>query len=427
MVTSIFFRVIQTMNNYLRKCIQVGVLGFSAHTLVFNPFVAPAFAAEKTEKVSAKVGKPLKKARELMVAKKWPEALAQTREVAAIADKTPSEEAIVNEMLAYIMMNLKDYAGAAATYEKMLAANQFKPEEVPKRQLSLSQLYLSAKNYPKSIQYGEAYLKTNSADLEVLRQVGETYYLNNDFAKTEILAQTLLQTAQKQNVPVKEEWLKLLLSAQYKQDKKSAIVATLERLLASYPSDQYWSNVFIYASDSSFSDRQIMIYLRLLHERGLMDTHDFIEMAELALAVNSPGDAKAYLEEGFKLGKLGAGEQKTRETKLLTLAKQQAAEDVATLGALEKEALAKPTGEALIKIGEAYLGHGQFHSAINAFEQGLKKGGIRNPDDIYINTGFAHLKLGEKDKAIQAFQSVPAGSKLALMARLWAIHAASLS
>jgi tetratricopeptide (TPR) repeat protein len=415
------------MKCYLRKCIQVGVLGLSAHILIFNPFVAPAFAAEKTEKVSAKVGKPLKKARELMAAKKWPEALVQTKEVAAIPDKTPSEEAIVNEMLAYIMMNLKDYAGAAATYEKMLAANQFKPEEVPKRQLSLSQLYLSAKNYPKSIQYGEAYLKTNSADLEVLRQVGETYYLNNDFAKAETTAQTLVQTAQKKNVTLKEEWLKLLLSAQYKQDKKSAIVQTLERLLTSYPSDQYWSNMFTYASDSSFSDRQIMIYLRLLHERGLMDTNEYIEMAELSLAVNSPGDAKAYLEEGFSKGKLGVGEQKARETKLLNLAKQQAAEDIATLGSLEKEALAKPTGEALIKIGEAYLGHGQYRNAITAFEQGLKKGGIRNQDDIYINAGFAHLKLGEKDKAIKSFQSVPENSKLALMARLWTIHAGSAS
>jgi len=415
------------MNSYLRKCIQVSVLGFCAHTLILNTLIAPAVAAEKTEKVSPKVGKPLKKARELMAEKKWQEALAQTKEVAAIPNKTPNEEAIINEMLAYIMMNLKDYAGAAATYEKMLAGNQFKPEEVPKRLRSLSQLYLSAKNYPKSIQYGEAYLKVDGGDLEALRQVGETYYLNNDFPKAEATAQTLLQTAQRKNVKVEEEWLKLLLSAQYKQDKKGAIVQTLERLLANYPSDQYWSNMFTYASDSSFSDRQIMIYLRLLHERGLMEANEYIEMAELSLAVNSPGDAKAYLEEGFSKGILGVGEQKARESKLLNLAKQQATEDVATLGTLEKEALAKPTGEALIKIGEAYLGHGQFRNAISAFEQGLKKGGIRNQDDIYINAGFAHLKLGETDKAIKSFQSVPATSKLALMARLWTIHANSLA
>lgn len=414
------------MNKYLRKCVQVGVLGFCAHTVIFSTAVAPSYAAEdKSEKVSAKVGKPLKKARDSMTAKKWQEALAAIKEAQAIADKTPTEEAIINEMLAYIQINLKDYSGAAATYEKMLAANQFKPEDVPKRLQSISQLYLSVKNYPKSIQYAERYLKENGADLEILRQVGETYYLANDFPKAEATAQTLLQTAQKKGLKAKEEWLKLLLSAQYKQDKKSEIVQTLERLLVSYPSDQYWSNMFTYANDSSFSDRQIIIYLRLMHARGLMDTTEYIEMSELSLAVNNPGDAKAFLEEGFAKGKLGVGAQKDRETKLLNLAKQQAAEDVASLPALEKEALTKPNGEALVRIGEAYLGHGQYQNAIKAFEQGLKKGGIRNQDDVHINTGFAHLKQGEKDKAIKSFQAVPATSKLALVSRLYAIHANS--
>ncbi len=411
------------IQNTLRKCVYIGLLGFCSQAVILPVAVTPAYAAEKAEKVSPKVGKPLKKARALMEAKKWKEALAATREVAAIPDKTPTEEAIVNEMLAYCMMNLNDHAGAAAVYEKMLASNQFKAEDIPKRQLTVSQLYLSLKNYPKSIRYTELYLKKNAGDLEVMRQLGETYYLNNDFDRAEAVTQSLLKTAQQKGVAAKEEWLKLLLSAQYKQNKKPEIIATLEQLLTRFPSDQYWSNMFTYASDSSFSDRQIMIYLRLLHDRGLMDTNEYIEMAELALAVNNPGDAAAYLDEGFSNGKLGAGEQKDRQIKLRNLAKQQSAEDLATLPSLEKEAQAKPTGEALIKIGEAYLGHGQYQNAITALSKGLQKGGIKNQDDVQINIGIAYLALNKKDEAIKAFKSVPANSKLALMSRLWTIHA----
>ncbi|MCR6651571.1 MAG: tetratricopeptide repeat protein [Cellvibrionaceae bacterium] len=414
------------IHRYLRKCLYIGMLGFCSQAAVFTVAVTPAYAAEKAEKVSPKVGKPLKKARELMEAKKWKEALAQTREVAAIPNKTPAEEAIVNEMLAYCMMNLNDHAGAVAVYEKMLAANQFKPEETPKRLLTISQLHLSAKNYPKSIHFAELYLQKNNGDLEVMRQLAETYYLNNDFARAETTTKSLLKTAQQKRVAAKEEWLKLLLSAQYKQDKRPEIIVTLEQLLKQYPSDQYWSNMFTYASDSSFSDRQIMIYLRLLHDRGLMDTNEYIEMAELALAVNNPGVAAAYLDEGFAKGKLGAGAQKDRETKLRNLAKQQSAEDLKTLPSLEKEAAGKPTGEALVKIGEAYLGHGQYQNAITTLSKGLQKGGIKNQDDVNINIGIAYLALNKKDDAIKAFNAVPATSKLALMSRLWAIHAGTV-
>ncbi len=329
-------------------------------------------------------------------------------------------------MLSYIMMNLKDYAGAVAVYETMLAKNQFAPADVPKRVLTVSQLYFSLKNYPKSIQYGERYLKENGADLEVQRQIAEAYYLQNNFAKSEEATQTLLKTAQQKGVAVKEDWLKLLLSAQYKQDKKKEIVGTLERLLLSFPSDQYWSNVFTYANDSTFSDRQIITYLRLMHARNLMGHDEFVEAAELSLAVNNPGDAKAFLEDGFAKGKLGVGAAKDREVKLLNLAKKQAAEDVGLLPSLEKEAAAKAEGEPLVRIGEAYLGHGQYQNAINALTKGLAKGGVKSADDVRINTGIAYLGLKKKDEAIKEFKAVPATSKMALLARLWAIHAASV-
>jgi tetratricopeptide (TPR) repeat protein len=416
------------VTKHFRTFLQVGLISICSYAVVSVGSSTPAYAAKaaETQQVSAKVGKPLKKARELMAEKKWKEALAQTKEAAAIPGKTPAEDAIVNEMLAYCMMNLKDYAGAAATYETMLASNQFKPEEVSKRVLNISQLYFSIKNYPKTLQYSERYLKDNPNDLEVMRQIAEVYYLQNNFARSEEATKALIKTAKQKNVAVKEDWLKLLLSAQYNQDKQKDIVTTLEALLTSYPSDQYWSNMFKYASDSTFSDRQIINYLRLLHARGLMGQSEYIEVSELALATTNPGDAKFFLEDGFAKGKLGVGATKDREVKLLNLAKKQAAEDVALLPSLEKEALAKPTGEALVKIGEAYLGHGQYQNAVNAFSKGLAKGGVKVQDDVNINLGIAYLGLKNKDEAVKAFKKVPASSKLALVSRLWAIHAASV-
>lgn len=412
--------------NKMIRLLRVAVLGVCSCVAIAPLVSQHAFAAKaaETQQVSAKVGKPLKKAQELMAAKQWKEALAKTKEVAAMEGKNPAEEAIINEMLAYSMMNLKDYSGAVNVYETMLAAGQFKPEDVPKRVLTMSQIYFALKNYPKSIQYGERYLKDAGTDLEVLRQVAQAYFLQNDLAKTEVYTQRLIDTAKKQGKPVEEDWLKLLMSSQHKQNKKVEVIATLERLLASYPNDQYWSDMFTYLlQGSSFSDGENIIYLRLVQQANMLQPDEYIELAELSLAITNPGEAKAILEEGFTKGVLGKGESKDRDLKLLAMARTQAAEDLNSLPSIEKEAAAKPTGEALVKVGEAYLGHGKYENAIAAFTKGLAKGGIKNKDETNLNLGIAYLRLNKSAEAIQAFNAVPATSKLALMSRLWVIQA----
>jgi len=407
------------------RLLRVAVIGICSSMAIAPMVSQQVFAAKaETQQVSAKIGKPLKQARELMDAKKWKEALAKTKEVAAMPGKNPTEDAIINEMLAYCMMNLKDYSGAVGVYETMLAAGQFKPDDVPKRVLTMSQIYFSLKNYPKSIQYGERYLKEAGADLDVLRQISQAYYLQNDFAHAGEYTQRLIDTAQKQGKPVEEDWLKLLMSTQHKQNKKPEVIATLERLLVSFPNEQYWSDMFTYLlQGSSFSDGENIIYLRLVQKANMLQADEYVELAELSLAVTNPGEAKAILEEGFNKGVLGKGESKDRDLKLLAMARTQAAEDLTLLPSIEKEAAAKPTGEALVKVGEAYLGHGQYEKAIAAFTKGLAKGGVKNKDEVNINVGIANLGLNKSTEAISAFKAVPASSKLALMSRLWVIQA----
>ncbi len=413
-------------NKKVLRLLRIALLGVCS-SMAIAPLVSqPVFAAKaaETQKVSSKVGKPLKQARELMDAKKWKEALAKTREAAAVEGKNSTEDALINEMLAFCMINLKDYASAVAVYETMLAGGQFKKEDEPKRVLTMSQIYFSLKNYPKSIELGERYLKVASGDLDVIRQVSQAYYLQNNFAKAGEYAQRLIDSAKKQGKPVEEDWLQLLMSCQHKQNKKVEVVATLEQLLAAFPNEKYWSDMFTYLlQGSSFSDRQNIIYLHLVKQANMLQPDEYVELAELSLAVTNPGDAKAILEEGFSKGLLGKNQSKDRDLKLLSMAKTQAAEDLKLLPSIEKEASAKPTGDALVKVGEAWLGHGQYENAIAALSKGLTKGGIKVQDETNINIGIAYLGLNKPAEAIKSFNSVPASSSLALMSRLWVIQA----
>jgi len=55
-------------------------------------------------------------------------------------------------------------------------------------------------------------------------------------------------------------------------------------------------------------------------------------------------------------------------------------------------------------------------------EQGMKKGGIRHPDDARLHLGYAYQLAGQAQKAVHAFKTVQGGDGAAALARLWIIR-----
>jgi hypothetical protein len=409
----------------VRTFIQSSLVALASATAVvaFLPNIALAAPAPKTE-ISAKVGKPLEEAKALMGAKKFKEAIAKVKEADAMPDKKPAEEALINEMLYYLYSQTKDYSNVVSVSETMLAKGQVSGAEANKRILTMSQIYLSLKNYPKSLQYAERYLKEVGQDAEVSRQIAQTYYLQNDFAKTAEIASKYIKANAGAAKPPSEDWYKLWMSSLFKQNKTTEAADVQEQVLGMYPSQSYWEDMFKYVkSESSFNDRQNVIMYRLMDAVGIAKGPVFIDAAELSLASGNPGDAKYFLEKGVANGEL-KGE---REKKLLAKATADAATDLPMLGNIEKEAAGKPTGEPLVKIGEGYLGHRQYDKAIAALSKGISKGGFGFKDEATVNLGIAYLGAKNQADAIKTFKLVPANSKVARLSRLWASYAAKAS
>jgi hypothetical protein len=59
----------------------------------------------------------------------------------------------------------------------------------------------------------------------------------------------------------------------------------------------------------------------------------------------------------------------------------------------------------------------QFDKGIGFIEQGIAKGGLKAPDEAKVRLGMAHLRAGQKDKAIATFQTVKAGGGLSDIAK----------
>src|SRR5215472_18431320 len=73
---------------------------------------AAALGADKPQN-SAKLAKPLKEAHDDLNGKKYPEAIAKLKEADGTAGKTPYDQHLINDMLAFAYIRTNDYTDAA--------------------------------------------------------------------------------------------------------------------------------------------------------------------------------------------------------------------------------------------------------------------------------------------------------------------------
>jgi tetratricopeptide (TPR) repeat protein len=348
------------------------------------------------------------------------------KEASAVAGKTAFDEFKINEIMAFVAVKLGDYATAAKAYEATLQSGELPADQAKDRVNQLVKLHYQLNNYPKAIQYGNQYLKDGGNDTSVAVLIAQAYYQQKDYAHGVEAAQSLIRMANQSGQPIQEPWLQLLMNCQVNSGKEDDAVATLEQLVARYPNKQYWNQLLGYVqTHGGSSDRKNLEVYRLKLANGLLKDTEYVDMAQLAMALGFPGDAKSVLDKGFNDKVLGVGPSKDRETRLLNLAQTNSIADQKSLPAFEKEAIAAASGDSDVKLGEAYLSYGDHDKAIEAIKRGLKKGNVKFVDEANLQLGLALLNAKQPAEAVSAFKAVPADSKLSSVARLWAIYANS--
>lgn len=399
--------------------------GQAASVVAVGALVAAPAAYAAKESVSAKVGKPLQEAQNLVKSNDLKGAMAKIKEAQAISGKTPFEEKTINEFLAFVALKQGDYSAAAKAYEDLLNSSP-DPAQLGQRLKTLTQLNYQNKNYPKAVQFGSRYLKEVGNDVDIALLVAQAYYIQKDYANTLTATQTLIKSAQAANQPVKENWLQLQMSSLHNLGRDDEAAVILEKMLASYPTKQYWKDMLqIVQTRSNLSDRGKVELYRLKRAAEVLEADEFVEMAEICMAIGVPGDAKSVLEAGFASGDLGKGASKERENRLLNLARTQSAEDQKALDAQAKQAASSPKGDLDTKIGEAYNTYGEADKAVESIKRGLQKGGVTAEDEANLHLGQALFAKKQYGEAANAFKAVKSDSKYAQLARLWAILAST--
>ena len=173
-----------------------------------------------------------------------------------------------------------------------------------------------------------------------------------------------------------------------------------------------------------FSDRLgVNVYRLRLATGNLTSTNDYLEMAQLALQAGVPAEAKAIVDKGYEVKALGNGKDAERHQRLRDLVARDLAESQKNRAKDEQAALAAKDGNDLVKIGLNYVYEGKAEKGLALIEQGIKKGGLKRPEDAKLRLGEAQLFAGQKERGVKMLKTVQGSDGAADIARLWVLHA----
>jgi len=98
---------------------------------------------------------------------------------------------------------------------------------------------------------------------------------------------------------------------------------------------------------------------------------------------------------------------------------RQSNEFARAIPALEAAASLAPTGEAYRTLGEAHYAEGQLQQAERALARALNRGGLEDSGDAWIVLGNVRYEQGNRDTAIEAFESAERYPSSRATARSW--------
>jgi tetratricopeptide (TPR) repeat protein len=383
---------------------------------------ATVFAADqKAPQPSAALQKPLSEAQQLLKDNKFPEALDKLKAADAMSGKTPYDQHLINQMMAFACSKTNDMACLAKALQGQIDDGFTAPDDNQKYTRALAQLAYQSKDYDKTVDYGNRAIKGGFATDETYGMVGAAYYLKGDYKDAAPFEEARIADLAKKGQKPTADDVNIYVSSCAKLQDNDCVAKALNYQLTYYPKPEAWGEAISLVHPKG-NEETLQTY-RLMVEVGAMANADeFIDMANIAIGRGSPGDAEHALQMGTDAGQLTGGKASDAQ-KLMAEAKRAAAADQASLAKSEQDANASATGVKNAGVGLAYLGYQQYDKAVDQLTKAVNKGGLKNEADTRLDLGIAQLKAGHKDDAVKTFQSVKGSPTFEHLASLWVIHA----
>ena len=392
--------------------------------------------------VSKKVYERIIKAQEAVDLEDYPEALRILNNLYSLSKLTDYEQQNVLNYLGFVYYSMDDMTNAMNAYERMLTIPTLEEQIKKTTVYTLAQLNTMQENYSKAIRLTEEFfrLETNPAAdpyifyAQILYQLDrysdmiepvETamkVYVRRQTARrlaAKVEAEKALDEAPEEEIaaaltalaeanksynitPVpKEDWYVLLNFAYFQQENFIKVRDIQKTLLVHWPKKQYWFSLAGAYTELGEDENLIYAYDAAHTQKLLEKESELVTMAQLYMQAEVPYKAAKLLDKEIKANRVEKNEKNYR---LMSQAWTLAAEDEAAIPALKQAARLSEEGELDLRLGNAYLNIGEHDECAKAITNGIKKGGIKSPDNAQISLGMCLYNLKEYKKAISAFK-----------------------
>jgi len=358
---------------------------------------------KQAQAVSKEVYERIQKAQEMVDEKEYQAALRLLNSLYNPDKLTEYEQANVLNYIGFVYYNIDDINNAIRTYERMIAIPSLEPQMAKQTTYTMAQLLTMQENYPKALSTLNKWfaLEANPAPEPYILQA-QLFYNLNQFKNMIPAIENAMRIARERNKPVKEDWWNLLNFAYFQQEDYVKVRDIQKTLLQNWPKARYWKSLAGAFTELGEDEKLIYAY-DAAHTQGmLVKDSEFVTMAQLYLQAEVPYKAATLLQEKMDAGVVPKNEKNYR---LLSQAWMLSMEDKKAIPALEAAAKLATDGELDHRLANAFLNIGEYGDCVTSANTAVRKGSLKNPDNVQISLGMCLYNLRRYGDAKTAFRN----------------------
>ena len=225
-----------------------------------------------------------------------------------------------------------------------------------------------------------------------------------------------MRVARERDKPVKEDWYVLLNFAYFQEEEYGQVRDIQKILLENWPKKRYWFSL-AGAYTELGEDNNLIASYGAAHDQGMLEKEsELVTMAQLYMQAEVPYKAAKLLEKEMEAGRVT---KNAKNYRLLSQAWMLSMEDERAIPALKDAARLSDDGELDVRLGNTYLNLANYDECINSVQAGLRKGGLKNPDNAQISLGMCLYNKRRYQAAIEAFRAASKTPRSRKIAQQW--------
>jgi len=288
----------------------------------------------------------------------------------------------------------------------------------------IAQIHAQNKDFEGAIKYADRWAQATEAtkDNEKIHEsysfLASLHLMQKDYANGAMALEKAVAA-----VPATETELRQLYLSYYNLKDNAKREAVLTQLALQFGKPDYYADLISLYQEASTPDNVMLEMYRYCFEFGVMTRESqYVEYADMANSVGSPTEAARVIHKGVDSGAVKLISPTDRNSRLVKLVDQGAADDKRDFAKLEKEFVARKNGDIDVKLGMSYLMQGDTDKAIDAISRGLsaeRVAQVKKPESAYMLLGLAQYRKGDKAAAVAAFSKAQQTPSMSKVAALW--------